>query len=111
MYISSKWDGRIYLVTNTVPLAGDYNKDHVVDAADYTVWRDTLGEEGYLLAVDGNGDGLVNNLDYDLWVNHFGETWSLPVMSTSVPEPTGATLCCLGALLMAGRRSANRLSL
>jgi glucose/arabinose dehydrogenase len=101
MYISSKWDGRIYLVTNSVPLTGDYNKDHVIDAADYTVWRDTLGEEGYLLAADGNGDGLVNNLDYDLWVNHFGETWSLPGMSTSVPEPTGATVCCLGTVLIA----------
>lgn len=101
MYISSKWDGRIYLVTNSVPLAGDYTKDHVVDAADYTVWRDSFGEEGYLLAADGNGDGLVNNFDYDLWVNHFGETWSLPVMSALVPEPAGAALGYVGAALAA----------
>jgi hypothetical protein len=41
MYISTKRQGgRIYLVTNSVPLAGDYNKDRVVDAADYIVWRE-----------------------------------------------------------------------
>jgi hypothetical protein len=26
-----------------VGLAGDYNHNGIVDAADYTVWRDTLG--------------------------------------------------------------------
>ena len=29
-----------------VTLAGDYNRNGVVDAADYTVWRNTLGQIG-----------------------------------------------------------------
>ena len=35
-------------------LAGDYNGDGVVDAADYTVWRDTFGQTGADLAADGD---------------------------------------------------------
>jgi hypothetical protein len=36
-------------VISTV-LAGDYNHNGIVDAADYTVWRDTLGQTGAGLA-------------------------------------------------------------
>ena len=37
-----------------VGLAGDYNLDGIVDAADYVVWRKTLGQSGTDLAADGN---------------------------------------------------------
>jgi hypothetical protein len=34
----------VYLLVNTAPpLPGDYNNNHVVDAADYTLWRNNLG--------------------------------------------------------------------
>ena len=49
-----------------IPLAGDYNHDDIVDAADYAVWRNTNGQSGTGLAADGNGDGFVNSLDYDI---------------------------------------------
>ena len=38
----------------TVILDGDYNANGVVDAADYTVWRDSLGQTGMGLAADGD---------------------------------------------------------
>ncbi len=41
------------VVTDQAGLAGDYNHDGVVDAADYTVWRDTLGSTS--LARRGRG--------------------------------------------------------
>ncbi|MFG0304744.1 MAG: dockerin type I domain-containing protein [Phycisphaerales bacterium JB040] len=59
-------------------LAGDYNDDGVVDAADFTVWRDNLGQlvspaEFYQLAGDYNSDGLVDAADYTVWrSNHSG---------------------------------------
>jgi hypothetical protein len=34
---------------------GDYNGNGVVDAADYTIWRETLEQTGAGLAADGNG--------------------------------------------------------
>jgi hypothetical protein len=57
-------------------LVGDYNQDHVVDAADYTVWRDSLGQMGLApySGADGDGDGTVDSDDYLVWKTHFGET-------------------------------------
>ena len=41
---------------------GDYNDNHIVDAADYTVWRDTLGHtvpNG--TGADGNTNGIIDS--------------------------------------------------
>src|SRR5262249_5761235 len=48
-----------------LPVPGDYNGNGIVDAADFTVWRDTLGSTTDLRA-DGDSDGIVNQLDYQL---------------------------------------------
>ncbi len=69
---------------------GDYNADGSVDAADYVIWRETMGRNGTGLAADGNGDGSVDDADYDLWRTHFGETMASAFSSTAgnnVPEP------------------------
>jgi autotransporter-associated beta strand protein len=63
----------------TVPLIdnalqGDYDHDHQVNAADFTVWRDSFGQTGAGLAADGNGDGAINQADYDLWSGSFSAT-------------------------------------
>ena len=51
--------------------AGDYNFDGIVNAADYTVWRDTLGSTTDLRA-DGDHDLVVDGGDYDTWLSKFG---------------------------------------
>ncbi len=115
MYISTKQrNGVIYLVTNSVPLAGDYNKDRVVDTADYVMWRDTEGATGYHLAADGNGDAVVDGLDYTVWRSNFGKVWSGSGSGSgaaiAVPEPRALMLGCTGtfALLAARRRKCRR---
>ena len=70
-------------------IPGDFNRDGTVDAADYTVWRDTEGQTGPGLAADANGDQTVDGLDYDEWVSNFGESLE---SAQSVPEPSGALL-------------------
>ncbi len=80
-------------------LEGDYNQDGVVNAADYTVWRNSLGETGNGLAADGNRDGTVNQLDYEMWRDNFGATRdgaSLESPIQAVPEPRliGALVAC-----------------
>ena len=55
------------------PLPGDYNFNGVVDAADYSVWRDTLGSMNDLRA-DGDGNGVIDQADFDFWIAHFGST-------------------------------------
>jgi len=115
MYISTKrLGGIIYLVTNSVPLSGDFNQDRVVDAADYTVWRDSLGSRGYHLPADGTGDGLVDEADFAVWAGHFGQTWSAAVVVgvALAPEPATATTLVLAggwlAVVRIRRASAHR---
>jgi hypothetical protein len=91
--------GEGFLVADALP--GDYSGNGVVDLADYTVWRDTLGTTGlgpYELG-DGDGDGSVTADDYRIWKDQFGS--SLPAAAvaaaTLVPEPTGVALAMCGA--------------
>lgn len=57
-------------------LPGDYNRDHTVNAADYTLWRNSLGQTGLApySAADGNGDGQITRNDHSVWKSHFGQT-------------------------------------
>jgi len=62
---------------DAVPVAsGDYNHNGTVDAADYTLWRNTLGQTGlaHYAGADGNGDGQITQADYNVWRSHYGET-------------------------------------
>jgi hypothetical protein len=93
-----------------VGLPGDYNVNGIVDAADYVVWRNMVGQSGPGLAADGSGpngspDGIVNQLDYDFWRANFGRSGiANAVASTSdsaaVPE-TGTYILALIAILSA----------
>ncbi|MCA9240249.1 MAG: hypothetical protein KDA37_08620, partial [Planctomycetales bacterium] len=76
----------------------------VVDAADYTVWRDSLGQ-GATAFWPGNRDpsntGAVNLADYFYWRNHFGSTRFPGFAPGAVvaPEPDSMLLLALlGAL-------------
>jgi len=88
------------------PLAGDYNGDGTVNAADYTVWRNTLGETNVLLA-DGNNNGVVDYADYGVWKINFGATGSAQASATdaAVPEPSSVGLLAglLTMVIAAGR--------
>jgi endonuclease/exonuclease/phosphatase family metal-dependent hydrolase len=63
---------------DSVPsLAGDYNGNSTVDAADYVLWRKTVGSATNHQA-DGSGlttgvpDGTVDQSDYLYWSSNFG---------------------------------------
>jgi hypothetical protein len=66
--INAKQDLRV-----SQSLRGDYNSDGTVDAADYVVWRKTLGSTTDL-AADGNGDGRVDEADLDMWKANLGQS-------------------------------------
>ncbi|WP_146441395.1 hypothetical protein [Botrimarina colliarenosi] len=80
-------------------LAGDFNYDGAVNAADYTVWRDAAGSTGALLAADANGDNQVDQADYDAWRAAYGS-----VAAQSVPEPNAAGLLATSVLAAFGAR-------
>ena len=76
-------------------LVGDYNHNGVVDAGDYTVWRDTLGQMGDGLAADGNFSGTIDSGDYDVWKANFGLHAGIGSGAVQVPEfPSRRLGCC-----------------
>jgi hypothetical protein len=68
------------------PVPGDYNRNNVVDAADYIVWRNnpaTLPNEGASL-------GVVNQDDYNFWRANFGRSAfssGSSHLAAALPEP------------------------
>ncbi len=86
-------------VTLAVTLRGDYNFNGHVDAADYTVLRNTLGQTGSGLAADGNGDHMITRLDFDVWKSHFGQSpgsgSGSDHVGESVPEPATVSMILL----------------
>lgn len=85
-------------------LLGDYNENGVVDAADYTLWRDNLGTNN-VLANDAIG-GTIGTAQYDQWKNNFGATAGAG-SGAAVPEPsTLAALICF--VLFSGTRGRRR---
>ena len=102
-----------YTLATPPSIAGDYNGNGIVDAADYTIWRDTLGSTADLRA---NGDnsgasaGVIDQADYAFWKSHFGSTGPGAGASAAVPEPATLGLgliavVCAGAIRRLGRRT------
>ena len=92
------WDTSQLYMSGTLSVIsgppGDFNRDGIVDAADYVVWREGLGSS-------------FTQADYDLWRAHFGETagnGSGKIVNSTgsftVPEPASAVLIGFGLLIM-----------
>jgi hypothetical protein len=75
-------------------VAGDYNRNGVVDAADYALWRDTLGQSVTAgSGADGDNNGNIEPADYNIWRANFGSP--SPAAGTGVavvPEPPAASI-------------------
>jgi hypothetical protein len=71
--VSVNSSGFIAWYRSVPAVQGDYNRDGVVDSADYGAWRAQFGAiTGTGLQADGNGDGVVDAADYVLWKKHLG---------------------------------------
>jgi hypothetical protein len=78
----------VVLSVTAVGLAGDFNGDNKVDAADYVVWR----------------NGPANMDDYVAWKTNFGAGMgsgagvTTSVRNSAVPEPAGGVLLIVAAI-------------
>ncbi len=87
----------------------DFNDDGVVDAADYTVWRDTLGSATDLRAdgdCSGASTGVIDEADYAYWKSRFGHVVGsgsgAGLGATAVPEPASIALALIGLAAIVG---------
>jgi hypothetical protein len=84
---------------------GDFNDDGQVNAADYTLWRDTLGSTTDLRA-DATGDGNIGPADYNVWAAEFSPAPPLSMSSSAtVPEPSTSYLALLTCCVVARTRT------
>lgn len=90
-------------------LPGDFNRDNVVDASDYVLWRNGVGTS-YI------------PYDYQIWRSHFGETvgggafGEFGSANGAVPEPETVILacwlaCCATAIGAGQRRRPNLIAM
>jgi len=100
------WDESQLYTNGVISLAaagllGDYSNNGVIDAADYTTWRDAL-TAGSASLINDPTPGTVDESDFLYWRAHFGETAPFGAGSGAgtVPEPTAALLslaaCAIG---------------
>ncbi len=92
------------------PSTGDFDGNGLVDAADYVVWRETMGQIGAGLRADGNGNGSVDVDDLTVWRAHFGQTTGsgAGLDLGAVPEPATLVLLLAGVVALAPRRQRQR---
>jgi hypothetical protein len=108
--IRTWYDGVGYSLVSPISpgLAGDFNVDGVVDAADYTLWRDHLGDPNEA-SINNLGDGQngVDDADYAVWKQHFGESANggSGGFTGAVPEPATVLLLLQILLALAASRS------
>jgi hypothetical protein len=95
-----------YVGTAVYPLAGDFNRDGIVDMSDYVMWRENVGK--YVLAyssADGDGNGVVDANDYSIWRAHFGQVAGSGALAATVPEPASFMIALLAVVATSFRRT------
>jgi autotransporter-associated beta strand protein len=80
----------LQVAANVIVLPGDFNLDGIVDAADYTVWRNGLGT-------------LYTTDDYNVWKSNFGTvagngSAGAAHVEVAVPEPFSSLSIVVGLL-------------
>jgi hypothetical protein len=83
-------------------IPGDYNQNGTVDAADFTVWRNHLGQNFTLTNENPAAatPGIVDAEDYAFWKSHFGDIAGGGAGANTlaaIPEPATLVLLMLAA--------------
>lgn len=108
--VSNLWLGTAAdFFSSPAAAAGDFNGDGLVSLADYSVWRDSLGTTGHMLAADANGNGAVDAGDYQVWKANFGTVLTSTLVTTArVPEPASGLIAAGACLFLATRHLRRR---
>lgn len=81
---------------NVILLAGDFDGDGIVTAADLTQWE---SDYGLTAGSDANGDGVSNGLDFLAWQKTLGNSAAVSNAAT-VPEPRTLSITLFGLVVL-----------
>jgi hypothetical protein len=86
---------------NTLRAPGDYNHNGTVDAADYVLWRKTLGNSvAKGTGADANGSLAIDAADYNIWANNYSTNTTISGFPyTPATLANGVTQALLGPAL------------
>jgi hypothetical protein len=92
----------VYLAPPVILLPGDYNNDGTVNAADYTVWRNNVGQPAGTLPNDSVG-GAIDADQYLSWKANYGQANGSGSGAdvAPIPEPTTMILALFAAIMAA----------
>ncbi len=102
-YAVSQQGANLVLSLTPAGIPGDFDGSGIVDAGDYTTWRDNL-DTSITLPNDPT-PGTVTQADYDVWVANFGAGGASVAAAGAVPEPAA-----LGMLLLCAFATSPRFS-
>ena len=86
-------------INNAALLAGDYNHDDRVNSQDYVLGRKTVGST-QTYATDGTGDHVIDQADFGVWRSNYGLTAGGSGLSVArVPEPASCWLLMSAVIL------------
>jgi hypothetical protein len=121
-----KPDEQPALVSIEYAIDGDYNEDLTVNESDYNLWN-MFFNDPYPPSADGNHNGILDAADYTVWRDNYGTTFTgtafaaksevagaaASLASAAVPEPSAFWLfiSALVGLSLTGMRQFNRLRL
>jgi hypothetical protein len=97
------------IYTSAPAVAGDYNRDGVIDGADLAEWSLAAGNSGTSgswaarFTADGNGDGRVDGADFLAWQQALGEAQP-PLIAAPEPASVGLALPPLACAAYGARR-------
>ncbi|MEN1679296.1 MAG: family 10 glycosylhydrolase [Planctomycetota bacterium] len=93
--------------TLAAPFAdGDYDRNGVVDLADYEAWRAAFNQEvSPGSGADGNGDGRVDAADFTIWRDALAD--AVPPLSAT-PEPAAFGVLAIAFVVGSGSRHRGR---
>jgi hypothetical protein len=92
------WDSAILNILDVTPggVTGDYNGNGIVDAADYTLWRDAMGTDVFATLLNDPTPGIIDQSDYAHWASHYGDPLGSGTSAgTNIPEPSSLLLTAL----------------
>ncbi|BBO31768.1 hypothetical protein [Lacipirellula parvula] len=96
---SEEHDAASRAINNAARLAGDYDRNDLVDGADFLAWQRAFGATTELSA-DGSLNKVVDADDLVVWKEGFGHSWPSTVGAAVVPEPTGLGLLAWALLFV-----------